>query len=113
MLQSLRAHTGIAVALVLPAASALPAPAARPTASHTVVIENLRFSPAVLVVRRGDRIVWVNKDLFPHTVTADVKAFDSKAIDAGGSWTYVANQRGEYPYSCAFHPGMKATLKVR
>jgi plastocyanin len=30
----------------------------------TVTIENLQFSPAELAVRRGDRIVWVNKDFF-------------------------------------------------
>jgi plastocyanin len=55
----------------------------------------------------------VNKDLVPHTVTAVNKAFDSGAINAGASWTYVAKKAGEYPYSCAFHPIMKGTLKVQ
>jgi plastocyanin len=82
-------------------------------AVHTVVIENLQFSPAELQVHRGDRIVWVNKDLFPHTATATSHAFDSGSIAANASWTYVASKAGEYAYGCTFHPTMKAILKVQ
>ena len=82
-------------------------------ATHTVTIENLQFNPPDLEVQRGDRVVWVNKDLFPHTVTAVSKAFDSGSIAAGASWTYVPHKRGEYAYGCNFHPNMKGTLRVR
>jgi plastocyanin len=82
-------------------------------AVHTVIIEQLQFHPAVLVVHRGDRIVWLNRDLFPHTVTATAKAFDSGSIPAGGTWKYRARRSGEYDYGCTFHPTMKATLIVR
>jgi plastocyanin len=78
-----------------------------------VTIENMQFSPATLTVHRGDRIVWVNKDLFPHTVTATNKVFDSGSIAAGGSWTYVANKVGEFPYECTFHPTMKGAMRVQ
>jgi plastocyanin len=81
--------------------------------SHTVTIENLQFSPRQLTVQRGDRIVWVNKDLFPHTATADGHAFDSGSIAPNGSWTYLAGKPGEYSYGCTFHPTMKATLTVQ
>jgi plastocyanin len=80
---------------------------------RSVTIENMQFSPAALSVHRGDRIVWANKDLFPHTVTASNKAFDSGSIAAGGSWTYVANKAGEFSYGCTFHPTMKGSLKVQ
>jgi plastocyanin len=82
-------------------------------AVHTVVIENMQFTPAELSVHRGERIVWVNKDLFPHTATAASHAFDSGGIAAGSSWTYVASKAGEYAYGCTFHPTMKAILKVQ
>ena len=82
-------------------------------AVHTVVIENLQFNPSELRVHRGERIVWVNKDLFPHTVTAVAHAFDSGSIAAGASWTYVAGKAGEYAYGCTFHPTMKGILKVQ
>ena len=54
-------------------------------AEHVVTIEGMRFVPATLAVRRGDRVTWVNKDLVPHTATAQSKAFDSGAIAAGAS----------------------------
>jgi plastocyanin len=82
-------------------------------AVHTVVIENMQFSPAELQVRRGERIVWVNKDLFPHTVTSTAHAFDSGSIAANSSWTYIESKTGEYAYGCTFHPTMKGVLKVR
>jgi plastocyanin len=101
-------------ALLFPGASvSAAAQPATQAAEHTVVIENMQFNPAQLSVHRGDRIVWVNKDLFPHTVTATNKTFDSGSIAAGGSWTYVARSSGEFAYGCTFHPTMKGTVKVQ
>jgi plastocyanin len=79
-------------------------------ASHTVTIENMVYAPARLVVHRGDRIVWVNKDLFPHTVTA--AAFNSGSIGVGGRWSYTVQKSGDFAYACTFHPTMKGELKV-
>jgi plastocyanin len=66
-----------------------------------------------LTVRRGDRITWMNKDLFPHSATGPKGTFDSTSIPAGGSWTFVADKAGTFAYTCIFHPTMKATLTVR
>ncbi|MGF6266747.1 plastocyanin [Paraburkholderia youngii] len=82
-------------------------------ATYVVVIEQMRFNPAALTVARGDRVVWVNKDLFPHTATADAKAFDSHDIAPDASWSYVASKVGRYAYSCTLHPTMHAVLNVR
>ena len=73
----------------------------------------MQFSPPELTVHRGDRIVWVNKDLFPHTVTAARKSFDSGSIAAGASWSYVAATSGDYAYGCTFHPTMQGRLTVQ
>jgi plastocyanin len=81
--------------------------------THTVVIENMRFNPETLAVRNGDRIVWVNKDLFPHTATGKARQFDSGSIAANASWTYVVRKPGSYAYNCAFHPTMAGTLTVK
>jgi plastocyanin len=78
-----------------------------------VTIENVHFDPEVLTIRPGDRVTWVNKDMFPHTATADAKAFDSHSIAPTGAWTFTASKRGTYSYSCAFHPNMKGTIKVQ
>lgn len=80
---------------------------------HTVVIEGTRFQPESLTVKAGDTIVWVNKDLFPHTATASNSTFNSQVIAAGASWKYVAKKKGEFAYVCVFHPTMKAALLVR
>ena len=74
-------------------------------------MENLQFNPPRLTVRPGDRVVWVNKDMFPHTATGT--AFDSGSIAPNASWGFVAGQPGEYAYGCTFHPTMKAELTVR
>jgi plastocyanin len=100
-------------ALLLLSTASAPGAAQRPAPlSHTVVIENVQFSPQELTVHRGETIVWVNKDLFPHTVTADAKAFDSGSIAASASWRYVAAKPGTYPYGCTFHPTMKGKIVV-
>ena len=85
--------------------------AAEKPATHTVVIDGVAYKPEALTVKRGDTIVWVNKDPFPHTVTAK-GVFDSHEIAAGKAWEYTASKAGEYAYICTLHPNMKGTLKV-
>ena len=78
-----------------------------------MIIEDMRFNPQILRVHRGDRITWINKDPFPHTVTATDGKFDSHQIAPDGSWTYVARKPGEYDYACTLHVTMKGKLEVR
>ena len=80
--------------------------------THTVTIEGMRFQPEVLTVARGDTIVWVNKDIVPHTATSTSGAFDSKLIQADKSWRYTIHKKGDFAYICTFHPTMKAMLRV-
>lgn len=90
--------------------AAFAAPAA--SRAHLVIIESMRFAPSHLVVHRGDRVMWANKDLFPHTATARSGTFDSHGIAPNGSWSYIADKTGTYPYVCTFHPTMKGMLIV-
>jgi plastocyanin len=85
--------------------------AARPVV-HTVTIDGARFTPSELTVRAGDTVVWVNNDILAHTATAKNASFNSKVIQPGASWRMVAKKRGEFPYTCSFHP-MNATLTVK
>lgn len=124
-------HTGPAAAAVTPAPAAallamavlmatapLSARAAQPAGpgaarAHTVAIEDMRYNPQTLTVRRGDRVTWINEDLVPHTVTADDGTFDSHLIQPGSSWTHVARKPGEYDYKCSLHVTMKGKILVR
>jgi len=103
----MRILTAASVALSLAASAS-----AHPGNDHTVTIEGMQFNPRELTVHRGDRIVWVNKDLFPHTAT-DHKVFDSGSIAADSSWSYIAAKSGVYAYGCTFHPTMKAKITVQ
>jgi plastocyanin len=80
--------------------------------THTVTIEATSFTPESLTVAAGDKVVWVNKDPFPHTATSSSGGLDSGSIEPDKSWTFTAAKKGEFSYICALHPTMKAVLKV-
>jgi plastocyanin len=98
-------------ALCIAAACAQPALAAAET--HTILMEGVAFVPQTLTVKPGDVVVWVNKDLFPHTATAQKREFDSGEIAPGKTWKYTAKKPGKFSYVCTLHPTMKATLVVK
>lgn len=79
--------------------------------THEVVIQGLLYVPENLKVRRGDVVVWINKDPFPHTATA-AGAFDSGSVAAGKSWKFTARRAGSFAYVCTLHSNMKGTLQV-
>lgn len=84
----------------------------KPT-THTVSIEGMKFQPEALAVAVGDIVVWVNKDLVPHTATSSKAGiFDSKLIEPDKSWKLIVRTKGDFDYVCTYHPTMKATLRV-
>ena len=85
---------------------------AKPT-THTVTMEAMRLQPESLTVARRDTVVWVNKDLVPHTATSKTGGFDSQVIQAEKSWRVTVRKKGDFPYVCTFHPTMTAILRVR
>jgi plastocyanin len=98
---------------LLPCSSMGQGTAKRKPATHTLTIEGMQFGPATLTVKLGDSIVWVNKDMFPHTVTAKDGAFDSKQIEPGKSWTYRSVKKGTFAYVCSLHPTMQGQLQIK
>ena len=80
--------------------------------THTVTMENMRFQPESVTVARGDTVVWVNRDLVPHTATSKAGGFDSQVIQAEKSWRLKVGTKGDFAYVCTFHPTMTATLRV-
>lgn len=82
-------------------------------AVHVVTMQNMQFVPSMLLVRPGDKVTWINKDLVPHTASAAGSQFDSGNIAAGASWTYTVKKTGTLGYVCRYHPGMQATLTTQ
>jgi len=103
-------RAAVALAAFHAAAAAWAAPV-----THTVTIERMVFTPAEVVAHPGDRVVWVNRDPFPHTATATAspRAFDSGPLGPGKSWSWRASAAGEYDYECTLHTTMKARVTIR
>lgn len=88
--------------------SASPAPAWLPAGAVMVEIHAAGdglaargwYRPADLRVPPGTRVVWVNRDVRPHSVTAADGAFDSGLIPPGGRWAHRFERPGEYRYDC-------------
>jgi plastocyanin len=83
--------------------------------STVVIIRNFAFSPAQIRVRPGTKVTWVNCGApadAAHTSTADGGGFGSPLMAPGQTFTHEFTAGGSFPYHCAPHPGMKATVVV-
>lgn len=79
--------------------------------SDTVVINAMQFTPAVLNVRSGDTITWINKDLVDHNVKDTVNnLFYSDTLKNGQSFTWVVT--GSANYICTIHPTMAGKIEL-
>jgi plastocyanin len=85
-------------------------PAAR---VHRVEIKGMAYTPAEVTVTAGDTIVWVNRDIVPHTVTGEARQFDSASVSSAAEWSLVTRDRGRTSYACTFHPIMKGAIVVQ
>ena len=95
-----------------------PAPASSTTSpvasgGNSVSIANFAFSPTSITIKVGATITWTNNDSVAHTVTSDSGVFDSGNLAAGKSYTYTFSKAGTFPYHCAVHPSMKASVIVQ
>jgi plastocyanin len=101
---------GLALLLCTSASGA--AMGGRAARTYTVVIDAVKFQPDALTIKLGDSVVWMNKDLFPHTSTSKAGGWDSKPVDPGEQFKFTPTKEGEFPYTCTLHTTMKGTLKV-
>jgi len=100
---------GLAAALLLALASALPE--AAHAANLEVKIDNFTFGPQKLTVKVGDTVTWINEDDIPHTVVS-VGKFRSKALDTDDKYTFTFTTPGTYEYFCSLHPHMTGTIVI-
>ena len=78
---------------------------------HTVTIVKMKFNPADIIVRKGDTVVWINKDFYQHDVTElTSKKWTSKPLDQGQSFSKVINE--DVKYYCDLHKVMKGTITI-
>jgi plastocyanin len=100
---------GVAMLAGLPLAGG-PLLAAEPR-THRIEMQNMRFGPVPAIVKAGDTIIWVNRDLVPHTATARDRSFDV-VIPSRGSAATVVRRAGTISFYCRYHPVMRSQLIV-
>jgi plastocyanin len=83
---------------------------AQPTAAIT--IQNFAFSPAALDVAAGTKVTATNRDSTGHTWTSDSGAWDSGTLTKDASSSHTFSTPGTFPYHCAIHTSMRATVTV-
>ena len=88
------------------------AAASRPR-RHIVEIRDFGFHPARILAAPGDTVVWINRDVVPHTATANDETWDSQELQEGESWVMVVKNNGAQGYFCTFHPHMEGVLESR
>ena len=76
------------------------------------------YSPHVITVRPGTRVVWINRSVQPHTVTSKARhpVFDSgtqKLINPKHQFSFVFHHTGRFAYYCLLHPYMTGVVIVR
>ena len=94
-----------------PAKTAVGAPDTGAPTIVYVVMRNMKFDPTAVEVKSGDVVEWKNEDITPHTATS--ASFDSRSIDPDKTWRHTFGEPGSFPYSCTFHPDMKAVVTVK
>jgi plastocyanin len=103
-----RAAAAAALALAPPASAAPRVDAPR---TYTIEIKAMKFAPAPAGLKPGDRVIWVNHDIFRHSATSVDHSFDLD-LPAGGQGGVIIRKAGPIPFSCKYHPGMKGVLAV-
>lgn len=86
-------------------------------AANQVSINEYAFTPAVLKVKKGTTVVWVNQDSAAHTVeTSDKESAEqvmtSPLLKKGERHSITFNTVGTFNYLCGPHPYMKGSVEV-
>lgn len=93
------------------AATAKPQATTHTHRGYVIVIGKMQYGPMPVGLHAGDRIDWVNHDIFEHTATARDGRFD---IDLKpGATVHMTASAGTTAFFCKFHPGMTGTLVVK
>lgn len=87
---------------------------------NTVWIVNGNFTPAVVTVRAGDKITWINKDEYKRRVASDphpdlnaLPDLVSSDLGQGDSFSFSFTSAGEWGYHDYLNPIKKGKIVVQ
>jgi len=76
-------------------------------------IDNFQFTPAILTVKSGSKVTWINKDDVPHLIVNVQQRFKSSGIlDTDQQYSVTLAKPGTYDYFCSLHPKMQGKIVV-
>lgn len=88
--------------------------------NHHIDMIDFAFEPDSINISAGDTVLWVNHGAMTHTSTSGTGGvpdgnWDSGPVSPGGSFEFVFDSEGAFPYYCAPHwqLGMTGTIIVQ
>jgi plastocyanin len=78
---------------------------------HVVEIKDMKFIPEVLEVRKGDQVLWINRDMVIHNVTNKNGGWASPSIPPEKSWKKTVQTTTAY--YCSLHPVMTGKVVAK
>ncbi|AKU13491.1 blue (type 1) copper domain-containing protein [Azoarcus sp. CIB] len=82
-------------------------------AEHEVSIVDYKYSPAVVEIRAGDTVTWVNREKrTSHSVLFEATGEESERFFPGEKWSRTFPRAGRFEYRCGPHPEMKGAVVV-
>lgn len=83
------------------------------SAVKNIAISGMQFQPAMIRVKTGDQVTWMNSESMPHTLTSrDSGTLASARLNRGSTFSHTFEQPGTYTYYCALHPSMTGIVIV-
>lgn len=79
----------------------------------TVIIYRMQFMPQNIKVKKGDTVVWINKDIVVHDVTEKDKLWTSGNIPNDGTTPFKKVADSSFDYFCSIHPTMTGSVTVQ
>ena len=93
-----------------------------PFGAHSPVCEKTSqcYVPNNILIEKGDKVIWINGDYAPHTVTSGNLwsgkngLFESKILNHLDKFEFIFSdfKPGIYPYYCIIHPWMRGIVTV-
>lgn len=78
--------------------------------SHIITMKGMKFIPDDIKANKGDRIIWINKDIVPHNIASDDKTYKSEILQSND--TLILDVTSNFKYICGLHPTMSGQVSL-
>lgn len=80
--------------------------------THKIDIANFAFNKSSITIKKGDTVIWTNKDSVSHTVSGDNGGPNSAFLNQNQTYSFTFDNTGSFSYHCKPHPSMTGTVIV-